>query len=69
MEPDDTFTPAELAAHRAAAARGETPSFSIVAKFIRTIRKTFLASPIAMEKGKKTRNKKPVINEDQIDFF
>jgi len=68
-EPTDTFTKAELSAHRAAAERGETPSLDIVAKFIRTIRKTFLASPIAVEKGKKTRNSKPKVDESQVDFF
>jgi hypothetical protein len=66
---NETFTPAELAAHRADAAAGKTPTLEIVRKFILTIRKTFLASPKAVEKGKTTRNVKPKLLEDQVDFF
>lgn len=70
MPPDDEkFTRAELAEHRAAAARGETPSLETVRKFILTIRRSFLASPKAVEKGKTTRNAKPKIDESDIDFF
>ena len=69
IPPNDKFTPQELAQHRAEAAAGITPSFEIVAKFIRTIRRTFLASPKAVEKGKTTRNAKPKPDESQIDFF
>ena len=66
---DETFTPAELANHRAEAAAGKTPSFDTVRKFVATIRKTFLASPKAVEKGKTSRNTKPKVTEEQVDFF
>lgn len=59
----------ELSKYRALAASGETPSLDIIRRFVRTIRKNFLASPKAVEKGKTTRNKKAVVTDDQIDFF
>ena len=65
----EKFSPAELTLHRTAAERGETPTLEIVRKFIITIRKNFLASPKAVEKGKTTRNAKPKVDESQIDFF
>ena len=65
----EPLSPAELAHHRAAAASGITPSFEIVGRFVATIRKTFLSQPKAVEKGKTTRNAKPKVSEDQIDFF
>lgn len=63
------FTTAELTAARAEAATGKTPSFETCRRFIATIRKNFLSSPKAVEKGKTTRNAKPKVSEDQIDFF
>ena len=63
------LTQAEAAFHRAEAAQGKTPSFEIVRRFIATIRKGFLASPKAVEKGKTTRNAKPKVDESQVDFF
>lgn len=60
----------EVAAARAAIARGETPSFELVKRFILRIRKTFLASPKAVEKGKTSRNVKPKASEEDVaDFF
>ena len=63
------LTKEELAFHRAEAAKGNSPSPEVVARFIATIRKNFLSSPKAVEKGKTTRNKKPTVSEDQITFF
>ena len=60
----------EIAAARAAIARGETPSFDLVRRFVARIRKTFLASPKAVEKGKTSRNTKPKASEEDVaDFF
>jgi len=59
----------EKAHYTALSLSGETLPLSIVKRYIATIRKNFLASPKAVEKGKTTRNKKPTITEDQIDFF
>lgn len=71
--PDDTsdspLTPAEISHYRAQASAGNTPSLGIVRRFIRTIRKTFSASPSKVEKAQKTRNAKPKPDESQIDFF
>ena len=64
--PDDTFTKDELAAHRAEAARGIIPSFEVIAKFIRSIRKSYSALP--SEKTTKSRDKKPEPPKD-VDFF
>ena len=69
MTSPETFTKEELAFHRAEAAAGKTPSFDIVRKFIITMRKGFLASPRAVEKGKKSRDAKPKVDESQVDFF
>jgi hypothetical protein len=63
------LTAAEQAHYRSLAARGETPSLDIIRRFIATIRKTFSASPIKVEKASKTRNAKPKPDESQIDFF
>ena len=68
-DPPKPLTQAEIAHYRALAAAGETPSFSIVARFVATIRKTFLSQPKAVEKGKTTRNAKPKPDESQVDFF
>ena len=66
---DKPLTPAEAAHYRAQAAAGNTPSLSIVRRFILTIRKTFFASPVKTEKAQKTRNAKPKPDENQVDFF
>lgn len=67
---DDTpLTKGEIETARAKADKGETPSLSLVRRFILTIRKNFTASPKAVEKAKVTRNKKAVPDEKQIDFF
>lgn len=70
---ENSITPlsdAEVAAARAAIARGETPSFELVRRFIARIRKTFLSSPKAVEKGKTSRNTKPKASEEEVaDFF
>lgn len=63
------LTPQEIAFHRAQAAGGISPSLEICKRFILTIRKTFLASPKAVAKGKTTRNAKAKPDEAQIDFF
>ena len=70
MTPPEPLSPSELALYRAQAAKGETPSLEIIRRFIATIRKNFLASPRAVEKGKTTRNAKPPkATDDQVDFF
>lgn len=66
---DLPLTPAEVAAYRLAAEQGKTPSLGIVRRFVLTIRKTFLANPAKVEKSKVSRNTKPVVSENQIDFF
>lgn len=63
------LTPAEKAKYSAEASQGKTPSLEIVKRFILTIRKSFLASPVKVEKSKVSRNKAPTISEDQMDFF
>jgi hypothetical protein len=66
---DAPLSPAEVKACQAVAAQGEIPPLGLVRRFVRTIRKTFMASPKTVEKSKVTRNKAPVKTPDQIDFF
>ena len=68
MSDSPLFSKEELAAHRAAAARGVIPSLETVRKFIASIRKTWAAKPDVQTKGK-SRNKKDKPDEAQIDFF
>lgn len=58
----------EAAALRASTAAGNPPTLDILRRFIATIRKTWTAKPDAQTKGK-SRDKKPVADENQIDFF
>lgn len=75
METPEPVTPAvpltreEIAHYRALAEKGETPSLDIVRRFVATIRKTFNSTPKAVEKSKVSRNTKPKLTEDQLDFF
>ena len=64
----DKLTPAELASLRARAAAGEIPTLEICRLFIASIRKSWLAKPDAQTKGK-SRTKKVIPDENQIDFF
>jgi hypothetical protein len=64
-----TLSKDDLARYRAEAAAGKTPSLEIIRAFIQTMRKSFLASPKAVEKGKKSRDAKPKVDESQVDFF
>lgn len=65
----EKLSSAEIAEGRAKAARGEVLSLDFLRRVILTMRRSFTASPVAVEKSKKTRNSKPVVTEDQIDFF
>jgi hypothetical protein len=69
MTPDEKFSPAELEAHRQAAARGELPSLEVLAKFVHTIRRSWLALPKSTQDKAKSRIKKPKLSEEQVDFF
>lgn len=69
LDPPVPLTEAEAKALRARAEAGEIPTLAIVRRFIATIRKSILASPAKIEKTKTTRNKKPVVDEDQVKFF
>lgn len=66
--PPDTFSKEELARHRAEAAKGIIPSLEIVAKFIRTIRKSWTAMPSDKKEGKH-KVKKADDSQKEIDFF
>lgn len=65
----EKLSSAEIADLRAKAARGEPVPLPMLQRVIFTMRKAFTASPVMVEKSKKTRNTKPVVTEDQIDFF
>ena len=67
--PPEPLTQVEMSRYRAEATSGKTPSLAIVRRFIATIRGSITSNPAKTEKTKVSRNKKPVINEDQIDFF
>jgi len=68
MNDDAPLSKTEIAEARSKAEKGETPSFSLVRRFILTIRKNFSASPAAVEKSKVSRNKSPDKPQD-VDFF
>lgn len=59
---------AEADQARAEASAGRPPSLEILRRFIATIRKNWTAKPPEQTKGK-SRDKKPVVDENQIDFF
>jgi hypothetical protein len=67
-DPSDKFSREELAAHRAAAAKGEIPSLEIVRKFIASIRRSWLAKPVEKTQGK-SRVIKTSPTEKDVDFF
>jgi hypothetical protein len=67
--PPEPLTKSEIETYRARAAAGETPSLDIVSRFIATIRKSFLSSPKAVEKGKTTRNAKAKASDSDADEF
>ena len=64
----EPLTKAEADAARSAAAAGRPPSLETLRRFIATIRKSWLAKPPEQTKGK-SRDKKPLVDENQIDFF
>ena len=66
---NDKFSREELEFHRQEAARGIIPSIETLAKFVRTIRKSWLAQPKSTQDKAKGRIKKPSLTEDQVDFF
>ena len=65
----DPLSTEEIRAARAAAARGESLPLDTVRRFVLAIRKSFLASPKAVEKAKTTRNAKPKPDESAVDFI
>lgn len=67
----DTILPlskSEADALRARASAGEMPTLEALRRFVRTIRKNWTSKPDATTKGK-SRDKKPLPDEKQIDFF
>jgi len=69
MDESTKFSPAELAAHRAAAAKGILPTPEILAKFVRTIRVGFSAIPAKVSTKGRVSKTTPKPTDDQIDFF
>lgn len=63
------LTEAERKHYQSEAEKGKYPSLDVVRRFIATIRTSITNSPAKTEKVAKSRNKKPIINEDQVDFF
>lgn len=59
----------EAAKYRALIASGQSVDLGIIRRFIATIRKSITTSPTKTAKTKVSRNTKPVITEDQVDFF
>lgn len=53
----------------ARAASGEIPTLETCRRFIATIRQSILSKPKKTEAAKKSRTKKAVVSEDQLDFF
>lgn len=67
--PPIPLTEDERKHYQSLAEKGTPPTLDIVRRFIATIRKSILSSPKKVEKTKTSRNKKPAVNEDQVDFF
>lgn len=69
QSPPQPLTEDERKHYQAAAEKGIFPTLEIVRRYIATIRKSITNSPAKLVKTAKTRNKKPEISEDQVDFF
>jgi hypothetical protein len=69
LTPPVPLTEDERKHYPAEAEKGKYPTLDIVRRFIATIRTSIKNSPVKTAKTKVSRNKKPVVDETQVDFF